>query len=80
MSIHKGEHGSCETVRIKGVPSEGNPDGVVVINKSDYDPEKHELHGVEKKDDGKGGKSKKDEGSKDPAGKEGSKDDGKGGK
>jgi hypothetical protein len=29
---------TCETVQIKGEPSEGNPSGIVVINECDFDP------------------------------------------
>lgn len=31
------------TVRIKTEPCNGNPEGIVIINKSDYDPDKHTL-------------------------------------
>lgn len=41
-----------ETVKIKVQPCEGNEDGIVIINKSDYDPEKHELYGAPKKEPG----------------------------
>ena len=37
-----------ETVKIKVKPCEGNPEGVVIINKSDYDPDQHELVGAKK--------------------------------
>ena len=30
---------TCETVRVKVAPTEGNPDGVVIINKADQTPE-----------------------------------------
>jgi hypothetical protein len=32
-------HQTCETVAIQGEKSEGNPTGIIVVNKSDYDLE-----------------------------------------
>jgi len=37
----------CETVRIAVEPTAHIPDGFIVINKSDFDPAVHKLHGVE---------------------------------
>ena len=76
MSQDKGADGRCETVKVVSPVSDGNPHGYIVINASDFDASTHELYGAEKKDDGKGGKSKKDEGKKEDE----KKDDGKGGK
>lgn len=33
----------CATVRIRTKPSAGNPEGITEINKSDYDPARHQL-------------------------------------
>jgi len=33
-----------ETVKVKSEPSEDNPLGFIIINKSDFDDKKHELH------------------------------------
>lgn len=73
---NKGMDGTCDTVRIKSSVSDGNPQGYVVINEADYDPEQHELYGVEKKDPGgKGEKGNGKNGDKDKGG-EGGKDAG----
>jgi hypothetical protein len=37
-------HGTCNTVKIKAEVTDENPDGVVIINESDFDPAVHELH------------------------------------
>jgi hypothetical protein len=46
--------GSCPVVRIKY----DNPEGFCEINESDFDPEKHEMFGVEAKASKAGRKSK----------------------
>jgi hypothetical protein len=45
-----------DTVKIKVTPCEGNEEGCVIINKSDYDPGQHELYDEKKAE---GGKSEK---------------------
>lgn len=40
----RGDHGSCETVRIKHDIVEGNDTGYTEINKHDFDPDVHELY------------------------------------
>lgn len=37
-------HGICETVQIQMEPTPDNPDGVVIINKSDFVEGEHELY------------------------------------
>jgi hypothetical protein len=39
---------SLETVRVRGWATDGSHDGGVIINKSDFDPEKRELFDVPK--------------------------------
>lgn len=36
---------TCETIVVIGQTSIDNPEGLTVINKSDFDPEKHKLPG-----------------------------------
>jgi len=43
------------TVKIKVKPCDGNPEGSCIINKSDYNPDVHELVDGEKKDAGSEG-------------------------
>lgn len=47
MDFSKGDHGTCETVRVVAEVTDDNPQGYIVINKSDYDSAKHTLYEVE---------------------------------
>jgi hypothetical protein len=38
---------TCETMKVKSPVSDDNPAGCVLINKSDFDPTKHELFDVQ---------------------------------
>ena len=47
-----------EVVLIQTAPCQGNPTGVVRLNKAEYDPLKHKLVTQEKVEDAAGGVSK----------------------
>jgi hypothetical protein len=50
---------SIETVRITSPVSDDNPDGFIVINKSDFDPDQHALFDTEAAEPGMSAKELK---------------------
>lgn len=50
MEPTKGDHGTCEVVKVKHDIVAGNDTGYVEINKADFDSKKHELFEDEEAD------------------------------
>lgn len=55
----KGAHGTLPTVKIVAEKTEDNPNGYIVINESDFDPDEHELHADTKKEQAEAAKAAK---------------------